>query len=207
MPDGSIKRLMSSLNDAIHALAQGDFVVLVDHPRRENEADVLLAAEHATGEKINFLATHVRGLITVAVTEDILQRLDIPLLRPRYSVPNAPRFAEPVDAIKGTTTGASAFDRAVTVRLLADPNARPEDFSRPGHVFPLAAVPEGLARRRGHTEGAVALAQLAGLRPVVVIAELMAEDGHMAHGEQIEEFVRRHHLPLIGVEDLACRTR
>lgn len=198
---------MSSLKDAINALARGDFVVLVDNPQRENEADVLLAAEHATGEKINFLATHVRGLITVAVIEDILRRLDIPLLRPRYSVPNAPRFAEPVDAIRGTTTGASAFDRAVTARMLADPDARPEDFSRPGHVFPLAAMPGGLAERRGHTEGAIALAQLAGTRPVVVIAELMAEDGHMARGRQVEEFARRHHLPLISVEDLACRAQ
>lgn len=196
---------MSSLDRALEALASGGFVALQDHPGRENEADILLAAEHATGERINFMATHVRGLITVAVAPEILERLDIPLLPQRYCVPNAPRFAEPVDAVHGTTTGASAFDRAITLRLLADPDSRPEDFSRPGHVFPLAAMPGGLAERQGHTEGAVALARLAGLRPCVVIAELMAEDGHMAHGEQVVEFARRHGMPLINIEELVER--
>lgn len=196
---------MSELDRAIEALGSGGFVALLDHPERENEADILLAAEHATGERINFMATHVRGLITVAVAPEILRRLDIPLLPPRYSAPHAPRFTEPVDAVRGTTTGASAFDRAITLRLLADPDSVPEDFSRPGHVFPLAGMPGGLADRRGHTEGALALAQLAGLRPCVVIAELMAEDGHMAHGEQVVEFARRHDIPLISVDEVAAR--
>jgi len=196
---------MSNLDRAIEALAAGGFVALEDHPGRENEADILLAAEHATGERVNFMAAHVRGLITVALAPEILQRLDIPLLAPRYCAPNAPRFTEPVDAMRGTTTGASAFDRAITLRMLADPHSVPEDFSRPGHVFPLAAMPGGLAERRGHTEGAVALARLAGLRPCVVIAELMAEDGHMAHGEQVIEFARRHGMPIASVEELAER--
>ncbi|MGD9495383.1 MAG: 3,4-dihydroxy-2-butanone-4-phosphate synthase [Armatimonadota bacterium] len=196
---------MGSIEHAIEALAAGGFVALEDHPERENEADILLAAEHATGERVNFLARHVRGLITVAVAEEILQRLDIPLLPARYSVPNAPRFAEPIDAVRGTTTGASAFDRAITLRLLADPDARPEDFSRPGHIFPLAAMPGGLAERRGHTEGAVTLARLAGLRPVVVIAELMNEEGHMARGAEVRAFARHHRMPLISVEELLER--
>ncbi len=196
---------MPTLDDAIEALASGGFVALEDHPERENEVDILLAAEHASGERINYLATHVRGLITVAVAEEILRRLDIPLLEPRYSVPNAPRFAEPIDAVAGTTTGASTFDRAVTLRMLADPDSRPEDFSRPGHVFPLAAVAGGLAERRGHTEGAVALARLAGITPVVAIAELMDDEGHMARGECVREFARRHVMPLVSVEEIAER--
>ncbi|MGC9318455.1 MAG: 3,4-dihydroxy-2-butanone-4-phosphate synthase [Armatimonadota bacterium] len=197
---------MSSIDEAIEALKAGGFVVLEDHPQRENEADVLLAAEHATGERINFMAAQVRGLITVAVAQEILQRLQIPVIQPRYALPNAPRFAEPVDAVEGTTTGASAFDRALTLRLLADPEARPEDFSRPGHIFPLAAAPGGLAARRGHTEGAVALARLAGLRPVVAICELMNAEGHMARGDEVRQFARRHGMPLISVEELAQRT-
>ncbi len=196
---------MQSIDDAIESLARGGFVALPDHPERENEADILLAAEHATGERVNYLATHVRGLIAVAVAEEILRRLDIPLLEPRYSVPNAPRFAEPIDAVAGTTTGASTFDRAVTLRMLADPDSRPEDFSRPGHVLPLAAMPGGLAERRGHTEGAVALARLAGLRPVVAIAELMDDEGRMARGECVREFARRHAMPLVSVEEIAER--
>ncbi len=197
---------MDTLDEAIEALARGGFVALEDHPERENEADILLAGEHATGERISYLATHARGLMTVAVADEILRRLEIALLEPRYSAPNAPRMAEPVDAVEGITTGASAFDRAVTVRRLADPHARPEDFSRPGHVFPLWCAPGGLAERRGHTEGAVALARLAGLRPVVAIFELMAEDGHMARDEQVREFARRHGMPLISVEELARHT-
>lgn len=194
---------MSKIEEAIAALRSGGFVTLEDHPDRENEADVLLAGEHATGESVNFLAVHARGLITVAVAPEILRRLDIPLLPQRYTVDNAPRFTEPVDAVEGTTTGASAFDRAITLRKLADPEALPEDFSRPGHIFPLECMPGCLLDRRGHTEGAIALARLAGLQPVVAICELMNEDGHMARGEEVREFARVHEMPLISVQEVA----
>ncbi len=197
---------MSTIQEAVEALKDGRFVALEDHPERENEADVLLAAEHATGEKINFMAKHVRGLITVAVAEPILRRLDIPLLPQRYTIANAPRFTEPVDAVRGSTTGASAYDRALTLRLLADPQSRPEDFSRPGHIFPLAAMPGLLRERRGHTEGAIALAELAGITPVVAICELMNDEGHMARGEDVRRFVREHGMPLISVTELAEHT-
>jgi len=196
---------MSRLDEAIEALRAGQFVVLLDHPDRENEADVLLAAEHATGERVNHLAICVRGLITVAAPEALLTALDIPLLPMRYNVPHAQRFAEPIDAVAGTTTGASAFDRAVTLQRLAGPAARPEDFSRPGHIFPLAAAPGGLAQRRGHTEGAVALAELAGIRPVVAICEMMAPDGHMAAGEQVEEFADKHGVPMVSIQQIIDR--
>lgn len=196
---------MSELDRALEALRTGGFVVLLDHPDRENEADVLLAAQHATGESVNWLAANVRGLITVAVPERILQALDIPLLPMRYPVAHAPRFTEPVDAVEGTTTGASAFDRAATLRKLADPQARPEDFSRPGHIFPLMGMPGGLAERRGHTEGSIALAEMAGITPVVAICELMAPDGQMAVGDQVTDFARRHHIPVATIEEIIER--
>ena len=197
---------MSTIEEAIEALRSGGFVALEDHPERENEADILLAGELATGASVNWLAVHARGLITVAVAPEILQRLDIPLLEPRYAVDNAPRFTEPVDAVEGTTTGASTFDRALTLRKLADPNAVPEDFSRPGHVFPLECMPGCLRDRQGHTEGAIALAQLAGLQPVVAICELMNDEGHMARGEQVVQFAEKHDLPRISVQMLVERT-
>jgi 3,4-dihydroxy-2-butanone 4-phosphate synthase len=197
---------MSTIEEAVEALRSGGFVALEDNPERENEADILLAAEHATGERVNWLAMHVRGLITVAVAPEVLERLDIPLLPQRYAVENAPRFTEPVDAVEGTTTGASAFDRAITLRMLADPDSRPDDFSRPGHIFPLQCMPGCLLDRQGHTEGAVALARLAGLRPVVAICELMNEEGHMARGEEVVRFAERHHIARITVQALVERT-
>ena len=157
-----------------------------------------------TGESINFMVTHARGLITVAMTPERLRELQIALLEPQYCACNMPRFTVPVDYAPATTTGVSAFDRAATIRALLDPGARPEDFARPGHVFPLAAAEGGLAERAGHTEGAVGLAQLVGLRPVVVMCEIMAPDGYMATGPTLERFVHIHGIPLITVEQIAA---
>ena len=193
------------LDCAIENLASGGFVVLTDSPDRENEADVLLAAQHATGEKVNFLATHARGLIAVALPESRLRALEIPLIEPGFAGEHYPRFCVPVDAAKGISTGASAFDRAVTLRLLADPASRPEDFSRPGHIFPLAAVAAGLAQRRGHTEGGLALARLAGLTPVVTICELMEPGGRMATGSQVTDFACEHDIPIVNMQELLER--
>jgi len=182
----------------------GGFVALLDSPQREGEADLLQAAEHVTGESINFMVTHARGLITVAMTPERLGELQIPVLDQQFGVENMPRFTMPVDYTPAVTTGVSAFDRAATIRALLDPGARPEDFARPGHVFPLAAAEGGLAERAGHTEGAVGLAQLAGLRPVVVMCEIMAPDGYMASGPTLERFVHIHGIPLITVEQIAA---
>lgn len=196
---------MYGLDHAMETLANGGFVALQDSPDRENEADILLAAQHATGETVNFMASYVRGLITVAAPQNILTALDIPLLPVRYPVPHAPRFTEPVDAVEGTTTGASAFDRAATLRKLADPDAQPQDFSRPGHIFPLMGMPGGLSERRGHTEGSIALAELAGIVPVVAICELLAPDGHMASGEEVLAFAREHNMPLASIDEIVER--
>jgi 3,4-dihydroxy-2-butanone 4-phosphate synthase len=194
-----------NLERALEALAAGGFVALVDAPDREDEADVLLAARHATGERVNFLATHARGLIAVVLPERRLRALEVPLIEPCFVPEHYPRFGVPVDAAHGITTGASAFDRALTLRLLADPASRAEDFSRPGHMLPLAAVEGGLGERRGHTEGAAALAELAGLEPVVAICELMAPDGTMAAGRQVSDFADQHGMPLISVQQLVER--
>jgi 3,4-dihydroxy 2-butanone 4-phosphate synthase/GTP cyclohydrolase II len=194
---------MSELDRAIETLRSGGFIALLDSPDRENEADILLAARHATGEAVNFMASYVRGLVTVAAPQNILAALDIPLLPVRYPVPHAPRFAEPVDAVEGATTGASAFDRALTLRKLADPQARPQDFSRPGHIFPLMGMPGGLSERCGHTEGSIALAELAGIVPVVAICELLAPDGHMASGDDVTAFAREHDMPIVSIEEIA----
>ncbi len=196
---------MSDLDRAIETLRAGGFVALQDSPDRENEADILLAAEHATGEKVNFMATHVRGLITVAVPKTVLDALDVPLLAVRYPVPHAPRFTEPVDAVAGCTTGASAFDRAATLRKLADPEAQPQDFSRPGHIFPLMGMPGGLAERRGHTEGSIALAELAGITPVIAICELMNPAGRMASGDEVMQFARAHDVPVASISQIIER--
>lgn len=191
------------VEQAMAALQRGEFVILLDHPEREGEADLLLAAQFATGEKLNQMINEARGLVTIALTEQRLQELGIPLLEPAHTGRNWPRFAAPVDYKIGTTTGASAFDRAATARALTNPQARPEDFMRPGHLLPLAAAPGGLAERAGHTEGAVALARAAGLSPAVVMCEMLAPDGHMARGKALENFIQRYGYPAVSVEQIA----
>jgi 3,4-dihydroxy-2-butanone 4-phosphate synthase len=177
----------------------GEMVALLDRPEREGEADILLAAELVTPEKLNFMSREVCGLITLAIDAARLRELRIPLIAPANRVANMPRFSEPVDYVLGTTTGISVFDRAITIRAMLDPDARPEDFARPGHIFPLAAAEGGLAEREGHTEGAVTLARLAGLQPAVVMCELMAPDGHMAVGAELREWLAHHDAALVDI--------
>ncbi len=187
---------LTPLSETINRFRQGGFVALLDRPTREGEADLLVAAEHVTGEKINFMLTNARGLLTLAIIADRLRELDIRPIEPRYYKENCPAFTEPVDYNPAVTTGVSAFERAATVRAIIDPTTEPEDFMRPGHVFPLSADPGGLAAREGHTEGAIALAGMAGLYPAVCMCELMAPDGHMAKGEELFEFSRDHDIAL-----------
>jgi len=193
----------TDVKQAITALRAGDFVALLDHPEREGEADLLLAAQFATGEKLNVMITQARGLVTLATVESRLQELGIPLLEPANTGRNWPRFAAPVDYTVGTTTGVSAFDRAVTAVAMTDPAARPEHFMRPGHLFPLAASPGGIAQRAGHTEGAVALAQAAGLYPAVVMCEMLAPDGQMARGRMLADLIAEYGFAAVTVERVA----
>ncbi len=195
---------LTPLPETIARFRVGGFVALLDRPEREGEADLLLAVEHVTGEKLNFIATHARGLINVAIAPQRLAELDIRVLEPRYHGDNVPAFTEPVDYTPAVTTGVSMFERAATMRALLDPAVRPEDFMRPGHVFLLAGSPAGLHGREGHTEGALALARLAGLKPAVVLCELMAPEGHMAKPAEIEAFARSHDIALASVEQIVA---
>jgi len=178
-------------------------VALLDSADREDEADLLQAAQYVTGESINFMLSHARGLITVAMTPQRLSELQIPVLKPQFGIKNMPRFTMPVDYTPAVTTGVSAFDRAATIQALVAPDSRPEDFARPGHVFPLAAAPEGLVARAGHTEGAVSLAQLAELPLVVAMCEIMAPDGNMAVAATLQRFLEVHNVPLVTVGQIA----
>ena len=190
---------LADINETIRHFAGGGMVLLLDDPGREGEADLLQAAQFCTGESLNFMTIHARGLVTLAINAARLVELDLPLIEPRYAPPHAPRFAVPVDYTPGTTTGVSAFDRAATIRAFLDPGAKPEHFARPGHVFPLAATAGGPQARGGHTEGAVGLAQLAGLYPAVVMCELMAADGRMATRDQAQAFSHQQGIPLATV--------
>lgn len=185
------------------ALARGEMVIVVDSRDRENEGDLVIAAEHADAASINFMATHGRGLICVPMEAERLAALEIPPMIRRNSDPHGTAFHVGVDAKAGTTTGISAQDRALAARVLASPDARPSDLTMPGHLFPLAAHPGGLEARRGHTEASVELVRAAGLQPAAVICEIADEDGRMARLPQLASLAARHALLIVCVDDVA----
>jgi len=192
----------ASIPEAIEDFRQGKILVVVDDEDRENEGDLTIAAEKITPEAINFMATHGRGLICLSLDAEICRRLD---LQPMSSVNTArfgTAFCEAIDAAEGTTTGISAYDRAHTIRVAMNPNTRPQDLARPGHVFPLRARPGGVLVRSGQTEAAVDLARFAGLSPGGVICEIMNQDGTMARVPQLLEFCRLYGLKMISVAEL-----
>src|SRR5713226_179149 len=166
------------IEEAIEEIRKGKIVILVDDEDRENEGDLVIAAEFATPEVINFMAKHGRGLICLAITQEKANELNLQAIKPENNpVPQYTAFTIPIDARRGITTGISAYDRAFTISLAISEEARPEDFIRPGHVFPLISRRGGVLVRAGHTEGSVDLARLAGLRPASVICEIMKDDG------------------------------
>jgi 3,4-dihydroxy 2-butanone 4-phosphate synthase/GTP cyclohydrolase II len=187
---------------AIAAIRDGGFVIVVDDEDRENEGDLVMAAECATAEKVNFMLTHARGLVTVPLSAERVEALDLPLMVSHNTSHEGTAFTISVGAKDKISTGISAADRAATIRALVDPSTRADDLSRPGHVFPLRATPGGVLRRAGHTEAAVDLVTLAGRRPAGVLCEIMNEDGTMARLPQLRAFARRHGLPIISVQDL-----
>ncbi|AJD45855.1 3,4-dihydroxy-2-butanone 4-phosphate synthase (plasmid) [Rhizobium gallicum bv. gallicum R602sp] len=197
-----MKMAISKIDDAVAAIARGDIVVVVDDRDRENEGDLVIASEAVTPQAIAFMMNHARGLICVAMEGDRLDELDIPLMVPRNTEVLKTAFTVSVDYIPETTTGISAADRAATVQALVRTGSRPEDFARPGHIFPLRAHPNGVLSRPGHTEAAVDLAKLAGLSPSGVICEVANDDGTMARLPELERFSERHGLHLITIEDL-----
>ena len=191
-----------SIEAAITDLQQGKMVIVVDDADRENEGDVIMAAQFVTPAAVNFMAKHGRGLICVPTTSERLQQLGIERMVRQNRETFKTDFQVSVDAARGITTGISAGDRAVTIRIMAEPTAVPEDLVQPGHVFPLRARPGGVLQRAGHTEAAVDLVQLAGCRPIGVICEIMNDDGSMARLPQLVKFARKHRLKICAIADL-----
>ena len=192
---------------AIADIAAGRAVVVVDDEDRENEGDIVFAAQMASPELVAFTMTHCRGLLCVPLEEEVLDHLQLGQMAPHNTERMQTAFTVSVDAREGVTTGISAADRAHTIQLLADPDTSPYDLVRPGHVFPLRAKPGGVLRRPGHTEAAVDLARLAGLRPAGVICEIVKEDGTMARLPELRAFADTHGLALISIADLIAFRR
>jgi len=190
------------IDEAIRRIGRGEQILVVDDEDRENEGDLIFAAEAATPESINFMARFGRGLICVAMTSERCDELELPLMVEKNTSAHETAFTVSVEATKGTTTGISAHDRAITVKTLADPTAGPDDLRRPGHMFPLRARRGGVLKRAGHTETGVDLARLAGLTPAAVLCEVMDDDGQMARLPRLVEFAREHELGLTTVADL-----
>ncbi len=193
-----------SIDTALVDFAAGKMVVVVDDENRENEGDLICAAQTVTPDQINFMAVHARGLICVAMTGDRLDRLDLPLMVSNNTDPNQTAFTVSIDASPnaGVTTGISADDRTRTIQLAIDPQTKPEDLRRPGHIFPLRARDGGVLKRAGHTEAAVDLARLAGLSPAGVICEIQNPDGSMARLSDLVAYAHTHRLKIISIADL-----
>jgi 3,4-dihydroxy 2-butanone 4-phosphate synthase/GTP cyclohydrolase II len=192
----------AAIEDALRALRAGSMLVVVDDEDRENEGDFVMAAEKVTAESVNFLTREARGLLCVSMPGSRLEELGLSLMTPlntaRFSTP----FTVSVDLLRGTTSGSSAQDRALTIRALASTKTRPEELARPGHVFPLRSANQGVLGRPGHTEAALDLVRLAGLRQAAVLCEILSADGTMARGPELNRLARRYGLPLVTIREL-----
>ncbi len=197
-----MKTAFDSIEAVIEDLRKGRMVIVVDDADRENEGDLIMAAEHATPEAINFMAKHGRGLICVPTTAERLQQLGVERMVLQNRETFKTDFQVSVDAAHGVTTGISAADRARTIQVMADPTAVPDDLVQPGHVFPLRAKAGGVLQRAGHTEAAVDLVKLGGCRPIGVICEIMSDDGSMARLPELVDFARKHSLKICTIEEL-----
>jgi len=193
--------MFNTIEEAIHDIRNGKMVIVVDDEDRENEGDLVMAAEKATPEAINFMATYAKGMVCVPLTQTRAQELNLQLMVQRNTESMCTAFTVTVDH-KSTKTGISAFERAKTIRALVDPNAHGEDFSKPGHIFPLIARNGGVLQRLGHTEAAVDLARLAGLYPAGVICEIMNADGTMARVPELAKIGEKHGIKMVTVADL-----
>jgi 3,4-dihydroxy 2-butanone 4-phosphate synthase/GTP cyclohydrolase II len=190
------------IDQAIKDIKKGRFVILVDDEDRENEGDLVMAAEKVTPQAINFMATHARGLICVALTPERVEELQLPPQAAENTASFGTAFTVSIDARRDITTGISAADRATTIRVAVDPKSKPGDLARPGHVFPLKAQKGGVLKRAGQTEGSVDLARLAGFSPAGVLCEIMNEDGTMARVPELAEFAKRHGLKMVTIKSL-----
>ena len=194
---------LNTIPEAILAIQNGEMIIVVDDEDRENEGDIIVASELVTPEIINFMTINARGLICVALTEERCEELDLNLMVGKNTSSNETNFTVSVDAIHPeVTTGISAKDRAITIQMLVKDKTRPEQLGRPGHIFPLKAKNRGVLRRSGHTEAAVDLARLAGLKPSGVLVEIMNDDGTMARLPQLYKIAQKFNLKLITIKDL-----
>lgn len=190
------------IEDAIRDIKKGKFIILVDDEDRENEGDLVIAAEKVTPQAVNFMAKHARGLICLALTPERVEELQLPQQAAENTATFGTAFTVSIDARKDITTGISAADRSTTIHVAIDPKSKPSDLARPGHVFPLKAQTGGVLRRAGQTEGSVDLARLAGLRPAGVICEIMNTDGTMARVPELAKFAKIHKLKMVTVKAL-----
>lgn len=197
----------ATVEEAIQELKEGRMLIVVDDEERENEGDFVMPGERITPDDLNFMATQGRGLICTAVTPERLEELHIPMMVSENTAPHGTAFTVSVDLKIPGHTGSSAYDRALTIRALADPNTAPADLARPGHVFPLRVVKGGVLRRAGHTEAAADLARLAGFAPVGVLAEIMDPDGTMARLPHLQELAQRFDLKILTIKDLIAYRR
>lgn len=195
------------IEEAINAFAGGQFLIVVDDADRENEGDLIIAAEHATPARVGFMVRHTSGLICLPALGDRLDELDIPLMVTHNTDARHTAFTVSIDYGPGTTTGISAADRAATISAMIDPETSPSHFTRPGHVFPLRYQAGGVLRRAGHTEAAIDLALLAGLYPAGVLAEIVTDDGEIARLSDLERFAKQHDLLMISIADLIAYRR
>lgn len=191
-----------SVEQAMEDLRQGRLLILVDDEDRENEGDLMIAAEKITPEAVNFMTRFGRGLICVAMTQEDLDRINVPMMVENNTARYHTAFTVSLDAATGITTGISAFDRYHTIKLLADPHSKPESFARPGHIFPLRAKEGGVLVRAGQTEGSVDLVRMAGLRSTAVICEILKEDGTMARLDDLKAFSKMHGINIVSVDQI-----
>jgi len=191
-----------NIDSAIRDIKKGKFIILVDDEDRENEGDLVIAAEKVTPQAVNFMAKHARGLICLALTPERVEELQLPQQAVENTATFGTAFTVSIDARKDITTGISAADRATTIHVAIDPKSKPSDLARPGHIFPLKAQHGGVLKRAGQTEGSVDLARLAGLYPAGVICEIMNEDGTMARVPELAKFARAHKLTMVTVKAL-----
>jgi 3,4-dihydroxy 2-butanone 4-phosphate synthase/GTP cyclohydrolase II len=197
------KYKLDTIEEAIEEIRKGNFIIVVDDEDRENEGDFIIAAECITPDKINFMETHGRGLVCASITYERCEELDLPMMVANNTSVHATPFTVSIDLLThGCTSGISAYDRAQTILALTRSETKPEDFGRPGHVFPLRAQSKGVLRRAGHTEAAIDFARLAGLYPAGALVEIKKEDGEMARLPELMEMAQEFDLKIVSVADL-----
>ncbi|USD52811.1 3,4-dihydroxy-2-butanone-4-phosphate synthase [Vibrio sp. SCSIO 43153] len=195
---------ISRVENALIALKEGRGVLLLDDEDRENEGDIIYSVEHLTNEQIALMIRECSGIVCLCLTDAQADKLELPPMVVNNNCANQTAFTVSIEAKQGVTTGVSAADRVTTIKTAANPNAKPDDLARPGHVFPLRARPGGVMTRRGHTEGTIDLMQMAGLQPAGVLCEVTNPDGTMAKAPEIVAFGRLHNMPVLTIEDMVA---